>query len=472
MTLMDVVLIGMGLLLGYFVTLQVVYFALLVLGVLGNRRRARELRTTDLDLVSRSGLTKPLSVVIPSYNEAGNVPDTIRSALRSEFPQFEVIVVDDGSTDDTIAVLNREYDLIPRARDWRGSIPTSHVRAVYRSRLEPRLWVIEKENGGKADATNAGVNLAHYPFVVLTDADGIYSPHGLSRMATRINIDPGRIVGLGGTLTPLNGCDIVDSRVVKGRVPKDWIVRFQILEYSSAFIANRVGWSELNAVPVLSGGVSCWRKDAIEEVGGFSRTTTHEDLETTWRLHARFRETGKPYRIVYVPDNILWTEVPHTWRGLYRQRKRWQRALFETVWLHRRMTFNPRYGTVGMLLMPYMLLYEALGPFIEMFAYIATIVLIAMGVVDASLLLAFMLTAAGLVASLRLAGLVLEIVYHEGRSLRDVLALSAAALLEYWIYRPFLGVSRIHAFIEFVRGKRVHDRVQRQVRTTPGQATT
>lgn len=472
MSHVDGILLVMGALLGYFVTLQVAYFALLALGVVGNRRRSAALRATDAERVRRSELTVPLSVVIPAFNEAGSVLDTIRSALASDFPEFEVILVDDGSTDDTIERLDRVWHLVPRARPPRGRLPTAPVRQVYRSRIEPRLWVVEKENGGKADAANAGVNVAHYRYVVLTDADGVYAPDGLARMVQPINADPGGIVGLGATIGVLNGCELVEGRVLAERVPDSWIARFQLLEYSSAFVANRVGWSELNAVPVLSGGVSCWRKDAIEELGGFARDTTHEDLETTIRLHRRFREAGRPYRIVYIPDTVLWTEVPHTWRGLYRQRKRWQRALFETVWLNRDMIFDPRYGTVGVLLMPYLLLYEALGPFVELAAYLITAVVLVLGLVDASILIAFLLTAAGLVTALRLAGLVTELVWHEARPLGDVARLGVTALLEYWVYRPFLAVARLHAFVEFARGHRGHERAHRQQRPeTGGQAT-
>ncbi|MDQ3388963.1 MAG: glycosyltransferase family 2 protein, partial [Gemmatimonadota bacterium] len=223
-------------------------------------------------------------------------------------------------------------------------------------------------------------------------------------------------------------------------------------------------WSALGAVPVLSGGVSAWRKDTLREMGGFTADTTHEDLDTTLRLHERFRRRKQPYRILYLPDPVLWTEVPHTWRGLYMQRKRWQRALYESLWRSRRMLFRPRYGTVGMLLMPYLLIYEAVGPFVEAASYVVTLVLLALGLVETQILLAFLAVAGGLTAGIRLSGLILGLVYYDDRPIQDVLKLSAAALLEYWIYRPFLLLPRIHAFFEFLAGHTAHERALRQTR--------
>lgn len=465
MSALQVVMVVYALLLGYFVTLQVSYMVLLGTGVVANRRRAAEYRVTDVDRIAASELTVPLSVLIPAYNERHSLLATVRSVLDARFPELEVIVIDDGSTDGTLELVRRAFDLVPHHREPRGDLPTAAVRRVYRSRTEPRLWVVHKENGGKGDAANAGLNMAVYRFVVLTDGDGVFEADGLLRIIRLINFAPGRIIGLGGTLRPLNGCEVRNGIAGPCTLPHRWVERFQLLEYTSAFLGSRLGWSALNAVPVLSGGMSAWRRDALETVGGFSSTTTHEDLDTTLRLHHHFRGEKLDYHIAYVPDTVARTEVPHTWRGLYAQRKRWQRAVFESVWRERSMILNPRYGTVGMLLMPHLLIYDALGPFIELISYVLTIVLLVLGVVDPGLLVAFLLTAAGLVATMRLAALLLDLTYYEDRSKMDIARLGVTALFEYWWYRPFLVVARTHAFIEFVRGHRGHERAQRRADT-------
>lgn len=451
-----------GLFLAYFVTLNISYMGLIALGVAANRRRSRERRATNLGRIESSDLTVPVSVIIPAYNEGAALMDTVHSALRMRFPEFEVIVVNDGSTDGTLERLLEAYDLAPRGREMQGRVPTQSVRAVFRSRLDPRLWVIDKENGGKADAANAGLNLMRYRYLLLTDADCIFARDALSRMIRPVNYDPARIVGLGATMRPLNGCDVRDGRVTDCELPPQWLVRFQLMEYASMFLATRLGWSALNAVPVLSGGISLWRKDTLRDMGGFTVTTTHEDLDTTIRIHQHFHAERQDYRIVYLPATVAWTEVPHTWLGIYRQRKRWQRAIFESVWRGRRMWFNPRYGTVGVILMPYLLLYEALGPIVELTSWVLTLALLALGIVDPLLLLAFLVTAAGLTAATRLAALVIDLVFYRDRTVGELLRLSATGFMEFWVYRPYLLVARVHALAEFLAGHRGHERAERQ----------
>jgi cellulose synthase/poly-beta-1,6-N-acetylglucosamine synthase-like glycosyltransferase len=456
----------------YFVTLHLLYLVLIGLGIASNQLRNRERRATDLEQIRESELTVPISVIVPAFNESTSILDTAESALASRFPEFEVIVVDDGSTDDTLAQLRDAFDLRPHVRNYTAAIPTTPVRRLYQSRRDPRLWVIAKENGGKSDACNAGLNLARYRYVLMTDADVVFDPDALTRMVRLINFDPGRIVGLGVTLRALNGCRVESGRVVDWRLPPEWVVRFQVMEYSSVFLANRLGWSALNAVPVLSGGGSAWRKDAVREIGGFSTDVTHEDMDATLRMHRHFRRAKRDYRIVYMPDPVIWTEVPHTWRDLYKQRKRWQRTMYESVWRARPMWFNPRYGTVGMLQMPYLLLYEGLGPFLELLSYALTIVLLLLGFVDRWLLVAFLVLAAGLNALIRLVSLTIDLVFYERYTFRDVLRLSAAAFLEFWTYRPFLLLARVQGFFEFLGGRRVHERAERQPRSNPPQTVT
>ena len=458
------VILGFALLSAYFFTLNASYLTLLALGAIANRRTSRELRATELQRIEQSSLTVPVTIVIPAFNEQGTVADTIRSALDSRFPELEVLVVDDGSTDGMLAELRETFQLEPEVRLPLAHIPTAPVRAIYRSRIDERLWVISKDNGGKADASNVALNLARYRYLFVTDADGVFEPDALVRASRVLNFDPGRVVALGVTLRPLNGCEVHDGRIVSCVLPKSWAVRFQTIEYASVFLANRLGWGALNAVPVVSGGGGAWRKDTLLELGGFSTETTHEDLEMTMRLHARLREAGTPYRIAWAADAVVYTEVPSDWRGLYRQRKRWQRTLYEALWRERRMMFNPRYGMVGMLQMPHLLLYEALGPFIELAGYAFTIVVFVTGLVEGSYFLAFLAVAAGLNAVVRLASLVLDLVFYHRRSIGEVAWLSLASLLEYWVYRPFMLVARVPGFFEFLKGHHGHERAERGVR--------
>jgi cellulose synthase/poly-beta-1,6-N-acetylglucosamine synthase-like glycosyltransferase len=432
----------------------------------GNRTRGRVRRFSDSRRVAASPLTIPVSVVIPAYNEEIHICNTVHSVLGSQFPEFEVIVVDDGSQDGTLAALIAEFQLEPQLAFHPQPLPSQPVRRLLRSRLYPELWVISKQNGGKADACNAGANLARYRYVLMTDADCVFEPDTLLRTMGTVNFGADRIIGVGGTRRVLNGAPVETGIIRRRGLPRRWVERFQALEYASAFLTNRLGWSRLNCVPVLSGAFSAWRRDALLELGGWSRETTHEDMDLTIRAHELFRRKGKPYAVMSLPDPVIWTEVPHTWRGLYVQRKRWQRVAFETVWMYRRMLFNPRYGTVGLLGMPYLLVFEALGPFFELAAYLLTVMLFLSGQMHTGLFLTFLTVSLGLNALMRLTALVVDLVYYEDLSLRDLLTLSLLAALEFVIYRPVILLARLVAFPEFLRGHRAHERAHRE-RTQP-----
>lgn len=445
----------------HFGALNLGYLVLLVIGIADNWRRARELRSTDMDQLATSPLTIPVSVVVPAYNEGETILTTVESILASRFPEFEVIVVDDGSTDSTLELLRHRWDLVDQPMPTETDLDTTAERGTFRSRRDARLRVISQENGGKARALNAGIAAARYRYVVNTDGDGLFAPDALLRMIRPINFDPGRIIGLGVTMRALNSYTVSDARITGFSMAPEWLVRFQMLEYSTVFLANRLGWSALNAVPIVSGGGGIWRRDVLLELGGMSSDLTHEDLDVTLRAHQHFRRGRRPYRIVYLPDPVVWTEVPHTWRGLYLQRKRWQRTVYESIWRQRKMWFNPRYGTVGMLQMPYLILYEAVGPFIELAAYALTIALFVFGLADPVLVASFLVFAAGLTSLVRLASLTADAVFYRDYGVRDVLTLSVAAAFEFWLYRPFLLTARIPAFFEFLRGHRGHERAER-----------
>jgi cellulose synthase/poly-beta-1,6-N-acetylglucosamine synthase-like glycosyltransferase len=458
-------LIIWGIFLAHFLSVNLVYLTLLVVGVTGNRRRARQVRNSELHRVARSPLTIPVSVVMPAHNEEDGIEDAVRSVLRSDFPELEVIVVDDGSEDATLDRLWKAFDLEVVDRFYPKPLETRRVRLTYRSRSHPNLWVLEKAQGGKADACNAGINFARYRYVLTTDADCVFHPEAILRTMQPVNFDPGHIVGIGGNLRVMNGLTVRHGRVTGTALPDRLPARFQVLEYATAFLTNRLGWSELNAMHVLSGAFSVWRRDTLLELGGFTSDTTHEDIELTMRVHAHFSERGQDYRMVSLPDPVIWTEVPETWKGLYIQRKRWQRVLFEVVWRYRRMWFNPRYGTMGTLGMPYLLIYEAFGPFIEVAAYILTIVLFALGLVSLELLLVFLALSFGLNALVRIGSLILDMRYHgdnDGRrSIPELLGLCGLAVIEYLVYRPVILAARVVSFFEFLKGHRGWERVER-----------
>jgi len=449
-------------LLSYFLVLNLGTVGFVVMAIGENRSRQRQAQYTDLERLTHSEATIALSVIVPAYNEEAVIRDTVLSVLASQHPQFEVIVVNDGSIDSTMDVLHDNFELELRDVFYPEPIYTQRVRGVYRSLRHRNLWVVDKENGGEADACNAGVNIAYYPHILHTDADCVFEPDTLVRVVRAINFDPRGIIGIGGQLRPSNGLRIRDGRIIGSELPRSLVARFQIVEYMSAFMTHRLAWSRLNAVTVVAGGFGVWRRDVVIDLGGYATDVTHEDIELTINAHRQFRRGRVPYRIVIVPDATIWTQVPSTWNAIRTQRKRWQRIVIEVLWKYRTMLFNPRYGLVGVLTMPYLLLYEGLGPFVEAFAYLFILALAVFGILNVKFLLLFLAFSIGLSAAIRLAALLIDVAFFATYDRHSVMHLALLALLEPLVYRPALLGPRLYAFVEFLSGHKVHEQSVRE----------
>jgi len=357
--------------LAYLVLVYGSYFALIVVGLVENAVRRVEGRIHDYATLASSRFTIPVSVILAAYNEESAISATVWSLLRQDYPELEVIVVNDGSKDGTLDRLAADFELEQLEMFPRKVIETSPVRGYYRSRVHPQLLVVDKENGGKADALNVGINTARFRYVCGVDADTVFAPDALLRGMRLVMTDPGRIVGVTAHLTIARDPGRVMS-APRGRREADRspLMAFQHLDYVRAFFNNRVAWSRLDFMLCAIGAFQIWRRDLLEELGGFARGYTCEDIELTFRVHEKLRREKRPFRILCLPDSVGATEGPDTVRKLVSQRERWQRVILETLWAYRRMTLNPRYGTAGMLGLPYYILSEALAPLFETLALV------------------------------------------------------------------------------------------------------
>jgi len=364
---------------GFFAAFVIVNSAVLVLAAVEVRRYVGRASSSSLQRMLRSPLTPPISVLVPAFNEAAGIVDSVRSLLAVDYRQLEVIVISDGSTDDTISELTGHFDLHRVARPTPPFLPHSPVRAVYASSSQLRLLVIDKENGGKADSLNAGINFASYPLFCTLDADSILEQDALAKAALPFVEDPERTVAAGGMVRVANGCRVDRGRVLEAHLPRSPLAMFQVVEYVRGFFGTRTGWSAINALLIVSGAFGLFRRDTVIAAGGYLTGMVGEDLELVARLHRTCRRARRPYRIVYVPDPVCWTEAPEQARFLRRQRQRWYRGCVETVLAHRGMLANPRYRAVGLIALPTMLLFEIVGPAIELSGYAVTIVAVLIG---------------------------------------------------------------------------------------------
>jgi cellulose synthase/poly-beta-1,6-N-acetylglucosamine synthase-like glycosyltransferase len=378
----------------YFVVFAAFHAWLLVMAYLLLRRHAAEVAIANLRRTVRSPLSPPISIVVPAYNEEVGIIETVNSLLALEYPNFEVVVVNDGSADATVERLVETFDLHEVERPTPPHLPHEKVRGVYAPRGRLNLLVVDKDNGGgKADAMNAGINFARYPLVCAIDADSVLEQDALVKTAMPFIEDPERTIATGGLVRIANGCRVDGGRVVEAGLPRALLPMFQVVEYLRAFFGSRTGWSAVGGLLIISGAFGLFRKDALVAAGGYNTEAIGEDMELVVRLHRTMRERRRPYRVVYVPDPVCWTEGPESIKYLRKQRVRWMRGSLEVLLMHRRMLFNPRYRTPGMLSLPALLFFEVLGPIVEITGYAVATVAFATGAINLEIFLLFLLVA-------------------------------------------------------------------------------
>jgi len=451
---LEAVLLGYaGFMLLFFFAINSYYLVLTVAGFWRTVRAVMELQRADQRRLLRSPLTPPVSVLAPAFNEEANVVENVRSLLMLDYPLYEVILVNDGSKDGTLERLIRAFELKPSARSFEYSVSCKQVRGVYESAVHRNLVVVDKLNGGKADALNAGLNLALYPLFCAIDTDSILESDALLRLVRPFLEAPGVTIAAGGVVRVANGCDVRGGRMRKVRLVGRALPLIQIVEYLRAFLFGRMGWSSGNSLLVISGAFGLFDKRAAVLAGGYAVNTVGEDMELVVRMHRHLKDRKQPYRIGFVPDPICWTEVPESLRVLRRQRTRWQRGLIDTLWRHRGMIGRPRYGRVGMVALPGFAMFEMLSPLIELSGYVLLPLLWSLGYLNLNYVVGFLVLSLlyGVLISM-LAVLLEDVAFRRYPRFRDLGLLLVAAVLENLGYRQLTVWWRVRAFWEFWRG--------------------
>jgi cellulose synthase/poly-beta-1,6-N-acetylglucosamine synthase-like glycosyltransferase len=434
----------------YFLVINTVYLLLNILSIPVVTRYMEERSLDNLPHV-QTGFEPPISIIVPAYNEEKTIAASIRSLLQLEYGEYEVVVVNDGSKDETLQVLIREFNLIAFEEAYRVRLKTEPIRTIYYSVMHPNLRIIDKENGGKSDSLNAGINIAHFPLFCSIDADSILQRDSLRRIV-RPFLEDQTTIACGGVIRVANGCDVRGGFLVKAGLPTNILALFQIVEYLRAFLFGRLGWTPLNAVLIISGAFGVFRKETVVEVGGYRTDTVGEDMELVVRLHRVMREKKRKYRISFVPDPICWTEAPEDLKTLAMQRMRWQRGLCESLILNRSLLFNPKAGTIGWLAFPFMFLFEMFGPVIEVLGYVIMLLSVCFGLISFQAYAAFMSIAIGFGVLLSVSSLLLEeLSFHIYPRLGHVVAMGAAAVLENFGYRQINSIWRLMGLFGYLR---------------------
>lgn len=439
------------------ITIFISYVVLGVFSAIALRKYFRKNSYVNYNSLVLSPLSPRISIIAPAYNESKTIIDNIRTLLSLYYNNFEVILVNDGSTDDTFEKIRDAYELVRVNYYFDYKIPCERIKGVYKSGNPSynRLTVIDKINGGKADSLNAGINISRSNLIVTIDADSIIEPNSILKLVKPfLEQKDKKVIGTGGVIRIVNSCDIERGHIREIHLPDNHLARIQVLEYTRAFLLGRMAWSQLDGLMLISGAIGMFDRETVIKAGGYSTSTVGEDMELVLRMRRYKSERNEEYEVTYIPDPLCWTEVPSDLRSLRKQRTRWTRGLVESLWTHRRMLFNKKYNRLGLLGYPYWLLFEWFAPLVAFGGIIYTLFLSATGALSVRfflLLFLFVYCFAMLLSTLAI--LFEEITFHKYRRKRDIFRLLLTALTEPFFY-PLHTFFAVKGNIDVLRGKK------------------
>ncbi len=438
----------------YYLLSNFAYLAMLIIALRTSAQHLRHLQSIRFDWIKDSPMMPPITLLVPAHNEDKFICTAVKNLLDLDYPELEVIIINDGSIDNSLQVMQREFRLRPVRAIYVPQVASAPVRGLYRSDIDVRLLVVDKESvGSKADAINAGLNAASSPYVCVVDADSVLERDALLRIMVPILADPTRVVAAGGIIRVLNGSELAKGRIHRVRLAKKSIEVIQVVEYLRAFLIGREAWARGNMLMIVSGAFGVFRTDLVRGVGGYRPFAIGEDFDLVTRLHRHLLKKRADYRIEFVPDPVCWTEVPSDLRSLARQRARWHKGLLDVLWPNRDMLFRPRYGRVGCLALPYLWLFELLAPVIEIAGFLTVLLAAIIGALSWTFFLQFVLFGYGF-ATLISIGSVLqeELTYKRYNDWQDVVRLVSYCFLEHFPYRQLHMIWRLQGLWQYFRG--------------------
>jgi cellulose synthase/poly-beta-1,6-N-acetylglucosamine synthase-like glycosyltransferase len=438
----------------YYLASNAAYLVMLLVALKTSAAHQRRLESYRLNWIADTPLAPPITLIAPAHNEESSIRVAVRNLLELDYPQLEIIVVNDGSADRTLEEMREEFQLRPVRAIYVPTLKSARVRGLYRSGVDARLLVVDKEPGGsKADAVNAGLNAANSPYVCIVDADSVLERDALLRIMLPILSDPKRVVAVGGIIRVLNGSEIANGQLRRVRLPRKSIEVIQVIEYLRAFLIGREAWGQGNMLMIISGAFGVFRTDLVRAIGGYRPNAIGEDFDLVARLHRHLRDQGADYHIHFVPDPMCWTEVPSDLTSLGRQRARWQKGLLDVLLATRGMLFRPRYGRIGFFALPYLWLFEFAAPVLEILGIITIIVAGALGVLSRGFFLQFLLFGYAFATVISIGSVLQEeITYKRYNDWQDVVRLVSYCFLEHFPYRQMHMLWRLQGIWQYLRG--------------------
>ena len=449
------------LLIYYFMAAAVITMGILLISFQAGRMQNRLWRAKDPRFLFTRGLLPSVSVIAPAYNEESNIIESTNSLLNLHYPEFELIVVNDGSRDGTLRALIDYFNLEKQDRLIPSVLKTRELRGIYRNRNIPNLIVVDKVNGGKADSLNLGLNVAKGQFFCGIDADSLLEPDALLKAVSCMLDSPVESIATGGNICPVNGCKVELGSIDSLALPDRFLARFQSLEYIRSFMTGRMGWARINLLLIISGAFGVFHRNRTIQTGGYltrsgkyHKDTVGEDMELVVRLSRFMREKGQEYRVHYAGNANCWTEVPESFKVFRRQRDRWQRGLIDIILFHSSMLFNRRYGRLGLIGIPYYFIFELIGPFIEAQGLILILLSALLGLLNGPVVLALFNATVLMGIMVSLTSLFISDVDRPLYSLKDIGRLLSLTVIENFGVRQLISIMRVGAYINAMRSNR------------------
>lgn len=439
-------------------------FLSVIYGAVESEKRVRQSRFHKGITIDHAINYVPISILVPAYNEELTILDTVKSLCILDYPEFEVIVIDDGSIDQTAEILIHALQLKKTERPIRRQVYCQDATEVYETVYSGiPITLVRKKNGGKGDALNMGINISRYPYFLSLDADSVLQKDTMKKLIMPVLSDS-RVIAVGGMVQVANEMVIEDGEIKAFRFPKKFVVLMQMLEYSRTFMAMRMFLDSFNSNLIISGTCGLFRKDIVIQTNGYKTDTVGEDMELVVKLHAYCRSKKVPYRIAYAPDAICWTQVPSRLRDMKTQRRRWQVGLMQSLYTHRMILFNPLYGVMGVISTLYYLMVEMLGPFIEFLGIIVICLAANLEMLNISFMIWYFLLFYLLSTLVTITAFFTRVyVLRAPLSVWQAIKVVALAFVESFLFHHLITLFRLTAFINYRETKLQWGRIQRQI---------
>lgn len=432
------------------------YIILAAISVFSLKKHLKKNRFVNYSVLLSLPDCPKISLIAPAYNEGMTIQENVLSLLAIQYNNFDVIVVNDGSKDDSITLLKESFDLVETDKAYNAVIPTREIRGIYQSSnpAYSKLTVVDKVNGGKADALNVGINISENPYIVCIDVDCIMDKDVLLKLAKSVMEESGKpVIATGGVIRIANSCIVKSGKLIEVNAPENLLSRIQVLEYLRAFLLGRMAWSKMDGLLIISGAFGLFDRKIVQECGGYNTKTVGEDMELIVRMRRYMIENNKEYCVKYIPDPLCWTEAPETYAILSKQRSRWTRGTMETLWIHRRFFLNPRYNILGLLSYPYWLVYEYLAPIIELLGLLITLIFLYFGLLSWPYFLVLVLLVYTYAVFFSLLAIYTEeSTYKKYETFKDIFKLSFAGISEPIIFHPFIVYAALRGNWEKISG--------------------